>query len=83
MKLQKLASNFSCLVVNDDKEFYFSYETIIGFKIGRLQVKSKNIWSQTTGKHLNQLVDFEPVDHELFKGLVENIDCGIDGLYSV
>lgn len=33
---------------------YFSYETIVGFRTSETgTVLSENIWSQTTGKHLN------------------------------
>lgn len=35
------------------RDFYFSYQTLVAFRIrGRLVVR-RNIWGPTTGKHLN------------------------------
>jgi hypothetical protein len=50
-------TNFTIVTIGDLK-LAFSYETIIGFKEGwDLWIVSENIWSQTTGKHLNWLDD--------------------------
>lgn len=39
----------------------FSYETCVAFAVsGEGWVVSENIWSKTTGKHLNQEVGFIP-----------------------
>lgn len=49
---------------------YFSYETCIGFKKWADElVLSKNIWSSTTGKHLNHIDPDKEyrVDHGEFK----------------
>ena len=32
---------------------YFSYETLIAFQLDSELIVSENIWSNTTGKHLN------------------------------
>lgn len=35
---------------------WFSYETIVAFHVpGQPRVVSENIWSQTTGRHLNEI----------------------------
>jgi hypothetical protein len=35
--------------------FLFSYETVVAFRIGSDPwVVSENVWSKTTGKHINQ-----------------------------
>ena len=48
----------SCRVVNiGELQFYFSYETIIAFRDENGLKISKNIWSTTTGKHLNWIDD--------------------------
>ena len=37
-------------------KFFFSYKTIVAFqKAGELMCCCKNVWSTTTGKHLNWL----------------------------
>lgn len=38
-----------------DLTLYFSYDTIVAFKEGTNFYISENIWSKTTGKHLNWL----------------------------
>ncbi len=56
MKLRKLANNFH-VVETSLYDLYFSYETLIGFTINQMgyTVKSKNIWSITTAKHLKNI----------------------------
>jgi len=34
-------------------DLYFSYETVVAFNAGEGLVVSENVWSGTTGKHLN------------------------------
>lgn len=44
----------SCRAVSiGDITLYFSYDTIVAFRIGGKLVISENAWSNTTGKHLN------------------------------
>jgi hypothetical protein len=47
--------NYSVVAVNDIT-FYFSYETCVAFDAPIVGlVASENIWTQTTGKHLNNI----------------------------
>lgn len=49
-------ANFSCVSING-LTLWFSYETVIAFQTTGNRVVSENVWSQTTGKHLNHLCD--------------------------
>lgn len=63
-------------VIINDLTLFFSYETIVAFrKKGKLYC-SKNVWSRTTGKMLNDLcsdkkrrLEFEEFEKELEKVL--------------
>ena len=52
-------------------ELYFSYDTIIAFQeAGREVTVTHNIWSSTTGRHLNEIDGGEKkdrVDHNTFQ----------------
>lgn len=63
----------NCNVVEfEGKELYFSYETLVGFKVCGKMYVSENVWSKTTGKHLNMLVNKESrIPHAEFKKYVE------------
>ncbi len=52
---------------------YFSYETVIGFRSPEKGfVVSKNVWSRTTGKHLNAFSDKrDRIDNTEFQKLLE------------
>jgi hypothetical protein len=52
-------------------QFAFSYETIVGFNDGSGWVKSENVWSKTTAKHLNE-IPARGVKHEEFKELLSD-----------
>jgi len=52
--LKKIANNFSVVSFGNTK-LYFSYETLIGFQKGDQEFVRQNVWSTTTGKHLNQI----------------------------
>ena len=63
-------------------ELYFSYETIVGFKRWSDEpVLSENIWSNTTGKHLNQISDDKErrVPHKEFEKMLADVveDAGL------
>lgn len=63
-----IGSNFTIVRVMD-ATFYFSYETCVAFDTPEgEQVVSENVWSQTTGKHLNWInpVKEKRVPHEEF-----------------
>ena len=75
MKLNQIASNFTSVEIGG-YTFYFSYETCIGIKGLSDTFVSENVWSNTTGKHLNQL---EPdkkkrLPNEQFKKLVVRLE---------
>ena len=61
-------------VIFGNLTLYFSYDTIVGFKVGSKVVCRENDWGTTTGKYLN---DIEPnkklrVEKDVFeKNLVE------------
>lgn len=50
-------------------ELFFSYKTIVAFKENDNLKISKNIWSKTTGKHLNFINDNKQIrlDHSDFE----------------
>jgi len=58
-------------------EFYFSYETCIGFRgqsgNTQHQVRIVNSWGPTTGRHFNELGcrDFQTVTQEEFDTILE------------
>lgn len=68
IKHKELRANFYEVQINE-LSLYFSYETIIGFQNGcNPPVISENVWSTTTGKHLNQIALKEKrIPHEEFK----------------
>ena len=39
----------------DSMTLWFSYTTLIAFRVGAKKVVHKNIWSKTTGRHLNSI----------------------------
>lgn len=58
---------------------WFSYETLIAFRIGAEKVVSENVWTKTTAKHLNEIDRGDKasrVKHDVFlakwKELTEN-----------
>ena len=54
---ENTARNFNCVEIGN-LDLYFSYETIVAFRAPDTGlVVSENIWSPTTGKHLNWLDD--------------------------
>lgn len=36
-------------------DLYYSYDTIVAYRDGMGLIGSQNVWSNTTGKHLNEL----------------------------
>lgn len=42
-------------VYTDNMTLWFSYTTLIAFRVGAEKVVHENSWSNTTGKHLNQI----------------------------
>ena len=57
VSLRKDSANLTIVTVGT-LELAFSYETVVGFREGSTSwVLSENVWSTTTGKHLNQIAD--------------------------
>lgn len=54
LSIKEIKSNY--VVIEDTHRiFYFSYNTLIAFKIeGSLYIR-ENVWGSTTGKHLNNV----------------------------
>lgn len=46
--------NFTVVSIGE-VDYYFSYKTIIAFRKHGNLIISENIWSTTTGKHLNYI----------------------------
>lgn len=78
MKLTQIKPNLR-LYSDDTKRVYFSYETPIAFydRFSDVWFLSKNIWTRTTGKHLNQIKllhsNYDEVSHEVFTRYLETI----------
>jgi hypothetical protein len=56
MKLKKIANNLTSIIDNN-KVFYYSYETIVAFRLGEKLTACENVYSRTTGRHLNMIDD--------------------------
>lgn len=65
MQLTKIMNNFHVLTIGAH-ELYFSYETLIAIAHKEVAMVSENIWSQTTGKHINYLKreGFQIIDNQ-------------------
>ena len=71
----------SCRAVSiGDITLYFSYNTIVAFSIGYKLTISENVWSNTTGKHLNFINPNKSIrtPYEEFKKKLENLEKVID-----
>lgn len=67
----------SLMVELEDITLYYSYNTIIGlhsYKLG-LKIVSSNVWSHTTGKHINTLKGrgFKEIKNKEFKEIINKI----------
>lgn len=72
-------NNFTRVYVGKHLTLWFSYETVVAFAVdGEGTFKSKNIWSQTTGKHLNSLSVRETLEHDVFEARLEAIMAKIN-----
>ncbi len=47
--------------------FYFSYQTIVGFYSDEGLILSENVWSNTTGRHINEIGDVERTPRDEFE----------------
>ncbi len=58
----------------------FSYETLVGFAVpGIGHIKSKNVWGNTTGKHLNGWAAKYVLDREEFAKAEALLDGFLNG----
>ncbi len=69
---QYASSNYGShtqVVMIGSMNFYFSYDTIVAFENGVALYCSENVWSTTTGKHLNWIQPDKKrrIPHEEFK----------------
>ena len=65
ISLEQIRPNLVVVTVGG-KELAFSYQTVVAFSDGAGWVKSENIWSVTTGRHLNALPGRERIPHDEF-----------------
>lgn len=63
--------NFHMVTIND-LDLYFSYETVVAFQRRyKPLIVSENVWTRTTGKHLNWISHKDNrIPHEDFKRLL-------------
>jgi hypothetical protein len=54
IEMIELANNFKKLIIRESS-FWFSYTTCVAFRKDGILYCSENIWSNTTGKHLNMI----------------------------
>ena len=50
----EIKNNLTKVIVNNTT-LWFSYTTLIAFRVGNRKVVHINEWNNTTGKHLNQI----------------------------
>lgn len=57
MKLHQIIDNFVKIDLDSQRSVYYSYETPVAVNFPETEgfVVSENIWSRTTGKHLDQI----------------------------
>lgn len=74
MRLEKISNNLY-VFITEELSVYFSYETPIAFEHeGELYI-SENVWTNTTGKHLN-MIDSDKknrMPNVLFEGNLKHI----------
>ncbi len=68
-------SNTYIVEIDCNEFFYYSYETCIGYKNFKhnLKIRLNKFFSKTTSKHIGKMSigDFAPVDEYEFKFLIE------------
>ena len=74
------AQNFNRITIGGLVTLWFSYSTIVAFRTADTGlVVCENIWSRTTGKHLNWLDPYKEhrLDREEFLRKLDNINLKI------
>lgn len=78
MKLKQLAANCTEVELTKNHRLFFSYETCVGFEAYGVTVLSENVWSRTTGKHLNMFGDkADRVPYEEFQAKLDSLMKGL------
>lgn len=68
------------MVCMDNVTLWYSYTTLVAFQVGWVKVVSKNIWTATTGKHLNQIdqgVKEQRVDRATFQAKWKELTASV------
>lgn len=79
IELNELMTHLNEIVINKETFFYFSYSTCVAFQIDNQLFISENVWSTTTGKHLNRINRDETIrmNHDDFIKAFEQIETNI------
>jgi len=71
-------NNLTRIYVGKSLTLWFSYETVVAYAVnGEGTFKSKNIWSQTTAKHLKSIPAHE-LDYHVFEAQLEALMAKIN-----
>jgi len=75
--IRKECNNKLTIVSDGKKTLYYSYETIIAFRDEHGLTISKNVWSMTTGKHLNYICTDKSlrIPYEQFKAKLNALNA--------
>ena len=67
------------VITSDSIKVYYSYETIIAVEVDGVLTIAKNIWSSTTGKHLNAISRDKSirVDYEVLEEIIDALKITI------
>lgn len=72
-------NNLTRLYLGKHITLWFSYETVVAFAVdGEGTFKSKNIWSQTTAKHLKSIPARETLEHSEFEAKLDALLAKIE-----
>ena len=83
VKHKKIASNFYEVKIDLPEIYlalYFSYETIIAYRYGNQLQVCENVWSRTTGEHLNYLnpIEKKRLPFEVFNSKLNQLFAQLD-----
>lgn len=78
-RLDVESPNFICVELGKTLTVWFSYGTPVAFAVPGLgRIKSENVWSRTTGKHLNSLYARETLPYEQFTAKLAEVMATLD-----
>ena len=64
-------------------DLYFSYDTIVAFRGGgHVTVVSQNVWSNTTGRHLNEIDGGEKEDRVDYNTFQEKLNEALERFFN-